>query len=214
MESLLALLLSGGECKPPDALNVLYPFLGDELIRRWLKCRPHLNGQTYRINAFVNVVNSTGYLNTTDYALIGKQTFAQCDELDGLQDGIIADPTICHPDLSSIICSDGKKVDGCILQEQADTMHQIWANWTSTEGEWLFPGFQPGAEASPAFSVTGVPYGESIRVAVAVEVRSAQRLAQRCVSADSALLVLLADRCPWTFCTQSALVRIITTIKF
>lgn len=118
----------------------------------------HLNYATYAVNAYVNRLNSTGFLGPADYALIGQEVLSQCDELDGVQDGIILNPRLCKPDLSSLICA-GAKRDGCLIKEQADTMYEIWGNRTrESTGEWLFPGFEPGSEGSPAFSVTGVPY--------------------------------------------------------
>ncbi|KAM0746067.1 tannase and feruloyl esterase [Meredithblackwellia eburnea MCA 4105] len=121
----------------------------------------HLNGQTYRINALVNPVNSTGHLAATDYAAVGKLVLEQCDSLDGLKDGIITNPRKCKPDLSPLSCSSSQaNQSSCLTQAKIDTMYKIYANWTSTTtGEWLFPGFEPGAEASSAFSVNGVPYG-------------------------------------------------------
>jgi len=124
----------------------------------------HLNYATYAVNRYVNRLNSTGFLNSTDYALIGKEVLQQCDELDGVKDGIILNPRICKPDLSNLICA-GAKEDGCLIKEQADTMYEIWSNRTrESTGEWLFPGFEPGSEASPAFSVTGVPYVSWLRL--------------------------------------------------
>jgi feruloyl esterase len=124
----------------------------------------HLNYATYAVNRYVNRLNSSGFLNSTDYALIGKEVLQQCDELDGVKDGIILNPRICKPDLSNLICA-GAKEDGCLIKEQADTMYEIWSNRTrESTGEWLFPGFEPGSEASPAFSVTGVPYVSWLRL--------------------------------------------------
>jgi feruloyl esterase len=113
----------------------------------------------YHVNIHLNNVNAMGYLNTTDYSLINPEVLRQCDELDGLKDDIITDPSICKPDLSSLVCPSGKQ-DSCLVPEQAEMMYSIWANWTSTDsGSWLFPGHEPGSEGSDDFSVTGSPYG-------------------------------------------------------
>lgn len=112
------------------------------------------------MNAHINTLNSTGFLKPADYALIGATTYAQCDGLDGLKDGIITNPRKCKPDLSSLLCSGGVKASGCLIQEQLDNMKQQWAGWTAQKtGEFLFYGFSVGAEALPGYSVTGVPYG-------------------------------------------------------
>lgn len=120
----------------------------------------HLNGQTYRINALVNPVSSAGHLSPADYAAIGAVVFSQCDALDGLRDGIITNPRRCSPDLSSLSCATrGANQSSCLSEAKLGTMHKIWDAWTSEKGQWLFPGFEVGSEASPSFSVSGVPFG-------------------------------------------------------
>lgn len=39
-------------------------------------------------------------------------------------------------------------------------MYTIWADWTATNGTWLYPGLTVGAEGLDAWSVTGKPYRE------------------------------------------------------
>ncbi|GAA5934647.1 hypothetical protein JCM10213_002042 [Rhodosporidiobolus nylandii] len=119
-----------------------------------------LNAATYRYNAFVNVVDTPGYLNTSDYAVIGAHVLSQCDELDGVKDSIIADPDKCHPDLAPILCSSpGANSSACISEAQALTMERIWADYHAQNGTWIAPGFKHGAEGLPGFSVNGSPYG-------------------------------------------------------
>lgn len=121
----------------------------------------HLNGQTYRLNAIINTLNSSGFLTPADYAMIGELVLSQCDELDGLKDGIITNPQKCHPVLSSLSCSSLQaNQSACLTKAKIETMYGIYANWSSSAtGEFLFPGFEPGAEVSPSFSVTGEPFG-------------------------------------------------------
>ncbi|GAA5925114.1 hypothetical protein JCM3775_006370 [Rhodotorula graminis] len=121
----------------------------------------HLNAQTYRVNAIVNNVNSTGYLNTTDYQLIGDLVYKQCDEQDGVKDGIITNPSACQPDLQQLSCdSPGANSTSCLNAEQIVTMYRIWSDYhKETTGDFVFPGFMHGAEGLKGFSVNGSPYG-------------------------------------------------------
>ncbi|KAK4054366.1 hypothetical protein OIO90_003599 [Microbotryomycetes sp. JL221] len=119
---------------------------------------PHLNAQTYRINAFVNTIGSEGFMAPKDYAVVGAEVMKQCDKLDGLEDGIITNPRKCKPDLAPVTCTTAGQT-ACITRAQVSTMKTIWANWTSSDGDFLFWGFEPGAEGLSAFSVNGVPYG-------------------------------------------------------
>ncbi|KAI5474312.1 hypothetical protein MNV49_003621 [Pseudohyphozyma bogoriensis] len=121
----------------------------------------HLNAQTYRVNALVNTVNSTGHLSPDNYVAINKLVIEQCDEIDGLKDGIITNPDRCHPDLKPLGCAtEGVNQTSCLSDEQIETMYTIWKDYEATTGEWLFPGFTPGSEGtSPSSYVTGTPYG-------------------------------------------------------
>ncbi|GAA5873083.1 hypothetical protein JCM3774_000334 [Rhodotorula dairenensis] len=126
---------------------------------------PYLNPYTYQVNAIVNAVDAPGHLNATQYATIGEAVMGQCDALDGVSDGVITNPELCKPDLSSLLCSAaGANKTSCLSQAQVDTMYNIWGNWTARpdagfpKGTFLFPGFAPGAESDPFFSVTGLPF--------------------------------------------------------
>ncbi|KAM0789565.1 hypothetical protein ACM66B_000375 [Microbotryomycetes sp. NB124-2] len=120
---------------------------------------PHLNAYTYRVNAIVDAPGSPGNLGAAQYAIIGPEVKRQCDELDGLKDGIITNPRACKPDLKPITCTTaGVNQSACITPAQVQTMKNIWANWTSTSGEFLYWGFEKGAEGNPFFSVTGYPF--------------------------------------------------------
>lgn len=86
---------------------------------------------------------------------------AQCDELDGVKDEVITNYNECKPNLTALICPGGTKAPGCLLAEQVETINRLWSPWISTEGEWLFPGFNVGFEGSPINSVTGDPFSAS-----------------------------------------------------
>lgn len=137
------------------------------------------------MNALVDAVNSSGHLLPADFATVGavastlrdrseeheltisqntqgSLVLSQCDHLDGLLDGIIVNPRHCKPDLTPLSCESATaNQSSCLTPAKIDTMYQIYSNWTSSTGEWLFPGYEPGAEASPTFTVTGVPFSRS-----------------------------------------------------
>ncbi|TKA57941.1 hypothetical protein B0A53_00343 [Rhodotorula sp. CCFEE 5036] len=125
-----------------------------------------LNVQMYRVNAIVNTPNTSRHLGPDDYAKIGALVMDQCDGLDGVEDGYITNPTLCKPDLSSLSCvMPYANQSACLLPEQIETMYTIWGTFvTQTDAgfpkdTFIFPGFMPGAEGSPQFLVTGVPFG-------------------------------------------------------
>lgn len=120
----------------------------------------------YRVNAIVNTPNTSRHLGPDDYAKIGALVMDQCDGLDGVEDGYITNPTLCKPDLSSLSCvMPYANQSACLLPEQIETLYTIWGTFvTQTDAgfpkdTFIFPGFMPGAEGSPQFLVTGVPFG-------------------------------------------------------
>lgn len=80
-------------------------------------------------------------------ALINRTAVATCDALDGVTDGLIADPRACRFDPATLLC---KAADGadCLTAAQADVVRKIYAGpHNPRTGEPLFPGWDPGSEA-------------------------------------------------------------------
>lgn len=47
----------------------------------------------------------------------------------------------------------------CLSDLQLVTLKAIYTNWTSTDGNLLFPTFEPGSEFGWPGTVTGFPFG-------------------------------------------------------
>lgn len=74
---------------------------------------------------------------------------AQCDALDGLEDGILNDPRQCEVDLSTLpACSESRPQDLCFSPAQKKAIHTVYAG-TSIEGKQVHPGFPYGGENHP-----------------------------------------------------------------
>jgi feruloyl esterase len=70
----------------------------------------------------------------------------QCDEKDGLKDGIVSDPEHCSFDPGIIQCKEGDGND-CLTAPQVEAMRQIYAGAKNPRtGEQILAGFQPGSE--------------------------------------------------------------------
>jgi len=82
-------------------------------------------------------------------AVLQNAVLAACDAIDGVKDGIIANPRRCHFDPGVIQCRDG---DGpqCLTAPQVVAVRKIYSGPKNPRtGETIFPGFSPGAEALP-----------------------------------------------------------------
>lgn len=75
-------------------------------------------------------------------ALIGEAVMAQCDGLDGADDGLISDPRQCNADLSGLMCS-GAAGDDCLTQAEMDVIAKWRQGPVNAAGEQLYPGGVP-----------------------------------------------------------------------
>ena len=80
--------------------------------------------------------------------LLADRVMAQCDAVDGLEDGLIDDPRQCDFDPARDVSSCPAGVDdaSCLTPAQARTVASIYGGVVSN-GETIFPGFMLGSEA-------------------------------------------------------------------
>ncbi|MGP3697956.1 tannase/feruloyl esterase family alpha/beta hydrolase [Rhodobacter sp. NSM] len=84
-------------------------------------------------------------------ALIGREVMAQCDGVDGAEDGLIADPRACEVDLSPLACGAGSNSD-CLTEKELEVV-SLWRQGPrNAAGEQLYPGGIP--EGSEPFWAT------------------------------------------------------------
>ncbi len=95
----------------------------------------------------------TGYAAMKDEAyrlpnimISNKAYIEQCDETDGLKDGIVSDPEQCSYDPGIIQCKEGDQND-CLTAKQVVALRDIYAGTKNPRtGELVFAGFPPGSE--------------------------------------------------------------------
>jgi feruloyl esterase len=86
------------------------------------------------------------YIPPAKYPVIHKAVLEACDELDGVKDGVLEDPTRCHFDPAAIECKGG---DGpaCLTAAQAETAEKIYSGPSDPRtGKNLFPGLERASE--------------------------------------------------------------------
>ena len=92
------------------------------------------------------------------YAMIHKAMLAECDQLDGVKDGVVENPMACHWKPETIQC---KGADGptCLTKAQVGMMNTIYGGAKNPRtGEQVYPGWERGAEMG--ISVTAGPQPE------------------------------------------------------
>ena len=91
---------------------------------------------------------------------------SQCDALDGLKDGLITNPELCHFNPVSVQC---KGADGanCLTAAQVGAAQKIYGPAVNSEtGAEILPGYSPGAEANPANWVLWITGAQSPKFTV------------------------------------------------
>lgn len=77
-------------------------------------------------------------------------SLAACDSLDGLKDGLIENPQLCHFNPAVVQCKGADAAD-CLTEPQVQAAQKIYGPAVNSEtGAQIAPGFSPGAEANPA----------------------------------------------------------------
>lgn len=88
-------------------------------------------------------------LRAEDMPILYKAAIEACDSIDGLKDGLIANPLDCDFDPATTLCDD-KQQDGCLSAGQVTAARQLYAGPKDPKtGEALtLGGPQPGSELS------------------------------------------------------------------
>ncbi len=105
-----------------------------------------------------------------DLKLVTTAILKQCDELDGLKDGLIDNPDSCHFDPGALQCKSAKN-DSCLSPDQVRVLHETFAGPRNSHGKALYsdwpydsglaePGWRVwilGNEQMPAINVLLYP---------------------------------------------------------
>jgi feruloyl esterase len=94
-------------------------------------------------------------LGPPQFALLHRAVLDQCDGLDRLKDGEIADPRLCRFKASSLVCKPGQDASACLTPQQAETADRIYAPVRDPKTNALiYPGMPPGSELTWSFVVS------------------------------------------------------------
>jgi feruloyl esterase len=86
------------------------------------------------------------YIPREQYPLIHQAALAACDARDGVQDGVLDDPTRCHFDPGVLACK-GPPGAGCLTAAQIEAARKLYAGPINPRtGKAVFPGLEPGSE--------------------------------------------------------------------
>jgi len=104
--------------------------------------------------------NSSTFVTTAQWAAVHLDVLKQCDGLDGLEDGILEDPSQCTYDPSGLVCP-GSTINStsCLTPTQVNTVRAVFSPLLNEDGDLVYPRLQPGAEIGASFVLfNGVPF--------------------------------------------------------
>ena len=84
-------------------------------------------------------------INVKKVPLLAKTVMAQCDAIDGIKDGLIADPKQCKPDLAPLKCQGADNLQ-CLTQGEVTAIERLYQGAT-VNGKQLFAGIPAGSES-------------------------------------------------------------------
>ncbi|KAF7300107.1 Carboxylic ester hydrolase [Mycena kentingensis (nom. inval.)] len=121
----------------------------------------HLQGWSGMLSHFVgspNITNNPKFLTPGDWAAVSAEILRQCDALDGVMDGIIAEPDDCQLDADVLLCAQ-EQTEGCLTATQVKTVKNVFSPLLGENGELLYPRYSPGAEADAGrAAILGGPF--------------------------------------------------------
>jgi hypothetical protein len=80
--------------------------------------------------------------------LLHQAVLGQCDMNDGVKDGMIGDPRLCHFDPGTLLCKTGSAGDQCLTPAQVAAARKMYAGPHDTHGQAIGTegGLMPGSE--------------------------------------------------------------------
>jgi feruloyl esterase len=99
--------------------------------------------------------DASSYIPASKYPIIHKAVLEACDATDGLKDGLLNDPTLCHFDPKVIECKEGD-APTCLTAPQVDAARRMYtAPKNPRTNQEIFPPVEPGSELGWSMLLAG-----------------------------------------------------------
>jgi len=90
--------------------------------------------------------DKASYIPPEKYPAIHQAAVKTCDALDGVKDGLIDNPKVCHFDPQVLACKQGEDSKSCLTPPQVELARKILSPGKYSTGKEFWPGFEPGSE--------------------------------------------------------------------
>ncbi|KAI0775268.1 feruloyl esterase-like protein [Trametes elegans] len=107
----------------------------------------HLQAWSIHMNLNTQPSTSPHFMTQDTWTnVLAPEVMRQCDELDGLKDGIINDPRICNFRPETLTCRPGQNTSTCLTADQIGALRRIYADYYEADQSYVFGGYYPGGE--------------------------------------------------------------------
>ncbi|KAG6828121.1 hypothetical protein H0H87_002828 [Tephrocybe sp. NHM501043] len=90
---------------------------------------------------------SPSFIPPSLWDVVAAEILKQCDALDGVEDGILTEPDACEFRPEVLVCSAQEPTEDCLSIPQVEALRKIYQPLYDTEGELIYPRYDPGTEA-------------------------------------------------------------------
>jgi hypothetical protein len=106
------------------------------------------------VSALQALGDPKAYISSLKLPAIQKAVLDACDELDGVKDGVVGDPSQCHFDPQVLLCK-GEESRECLTQPQIGALRTLYSGAKGKSGHAFGYGFSMGDERGWAQWITG-----------------------------------------------------------
>jgi feruloyl esterase len=91
-------------------------------------------------------VKAPGYIPPSKFPMVHRAALDACDALDGVRDGVIENPLLCHFNPATIECPPNEDNGSCLTPAQVRTAQIVYQGAKFSDGKQIYPGLEPGSE--------------------------------------------------------------------
>ncbi|KAJ9121063.1 hypothetical protein QFC24_005044 [Naganishia onofrii] len=91
-------------------------------------------------------VNSSRWIPSATWTAIYKEVLKQCDEIDGVADGVLSDPEACNFVPERMACKLGNNETDCLTLDQLETFRKLYTTYVDSEQNYIFSPYALGGE--------------------------------------------------------------------